>query len=276
MKWKRRRENQTGLLLYAGIVILPLLFVLSGCFMGRHEILKNFTEEGTEGYRLYFLPEYFTLEQFQQVLLNSTEYVKQFWNTVVLWLPGVLGALMVSLLGGYALALEKIPCKKAIFALYLLMTLLPVQILLVPQFVLFFRLDMINSHWSVILLIAFLPMGTLLVHRFLSKVPIETVESAQLDGANRRQILFRILLPQIRYGMAGLTILLSVDVWEMSEQPLVFLQDKELYPLSVTLSEIMQYDVDKMFVCGLLYMIPMILLYGICSEEFEEFVGSIF
>ena len=275
MKWKRR-ENQTGLLLYAGIVILPLLFVLSGCFMGRHEILKNFTEEGTEGYRLYFLPEYFTLEQFQQVLLDSTEYVKQFWNTVVLWLPGVLGALMVSLLGGYALALEKIPCKKAIFALYLLMTLLPVQILLVPQFVLFFRLDMINSHWPVILLITFLPMGTLLVHRFLSKVPIETVESAQLDGANRRQILFRILLPQIRYGMAGLTILLSVDVWEMSEQPLVFLQDKELYPLSVTLSEIMQYDVDKMFVCGLLYMIPMILLYGICSEEFEEFVGSIF
>ncbi len=87
------------------------------------------------------------------------------------------------------------------------------------------------------------------------------LEAAKLDGANQFQILTRIVIPHAKMGIASLAILSFIDNWNMVEQPLVFLKDSTMHPLSIFLSRVNEYAPDKAFVCGVLAMIPVVLLF---------------
>ena len=272
---KKRRRWFVGIKIYSILALIPILFTVFGCFMGEIE-LAQYYNVNAEGYlKPHFIPEYFTLEQFRSVLFDTPDYLYQFWNSVALLVPGVLLALLVSVTGGYALAKCRIPARRSLELTYLLVLLLPVQITLVPQFILFYQIHLTGTRLAMLLLISFSPMGTLLMQHFIAKVPQETLESARIDGAREWTILFRVVLPQIWYGVAGLAILLMVDVWEMVEQPLVLLT-KNSYPFSVTLSHLSASQPSVIFVCGLIYMIPMLLLFGILGEQFGESMDAIF
>jgi len=78
------------------------------------------------------------------------------------------------------------------------------------------------------------------------------------------KIFFKIIAPQCKGGIASLAILSFIDNWNMVEQPLIFLKDSYKYPMSIFLSYINMTDLGIAFTCGILYMLPTILvfLYG--------------
>ena len=95
-------------------------------------------------------------------------------------------------------------------------------------------------------------------------IPDAYVEAAEIDGAGYLRSFIKIVLPQCRGALASLAILLFVDNWNMVEQPLIFLNDPSGYPLSIFLSYINADDMGIAFACGVLFMIPalLIFLYG--------------
>ncbi|MCL2313480.1 MAG: ABC transporter permease subunit, partial [Firmicutes bacterium] len=93
------------------------------------------------------------------------------------------------------------------------------------------------------------------------------IEAAKIDGANNIQVLFKIIFPYGKTGIASLFILSFIDNWNMVEQPLVFLNDIRKYPLSIFLCRINMYDLGVAFVCGILAMLPVVIIFLYLKES---------
>ena len=101
-------------------------------------------------------------------------------------------------------------------------------------------------------------------------VPTEILEAARLDGAGALRIFANIMLPVAKPGAISLLILVFVDNWNMVEQPMIFLQYPWQYPLSVFLSSVNTQNFALQFVCGILSLVPVTLLFLFFHEELAE------
>lgn len=94
------------------------------------------------------------------------------------------------------------------------------------------------------------------------------IESARLEGAGELQILIKIVLPQIKGGLASVILISYIEYWNMAEQPLVYFRDDSKYPLSLYLSVINENKLGICFACGVIFMIPILFVYGYLHREF--------
>ncbi|HBS46184.1 MAG TPA: sugar ABC transporter permease, partial [Paenibacillus sp.] len=106
--------------------------------------------------------------------------------------------------------------------------------------------------------------------QFMLQIPTAYMEAAQMDGAGYFRSFIRIVLPMVKPGMAALVVLLFADYWNMVEQPLIFLQDANLQPLSIFLSRLQEDALGVSFAAAVLYMTPMILLFLLAERYFIE------
>ena len=96
------------------------------------------------------------------------------------------------------------------------------------------------------------------------------MEAGKIDGADAMQILFRIMMPVAKPAIASLIVLAFVDNWNMVEQPIAFLENVWQYPLSVFLASVTEENFSLQFVCGILSLIPVTLLFLFFNEELSE------
>lgn len=96
------------------------------------------------------------------------------------------------------------------------------------------------------------------------------LEAGRLDGANTFQILTKIVLPVAKPGVISLAVLVFVDNWNMVEQPMVFLNKVTEFPLSVFLASVNAENFELQFVCGILSLIPVTLLFLFFHDELAE------
>ena len=139
--------------------------------------------------------------------------------------------------------------------------LLPYQATLVPNYIILNKLNLVGSYLAIILPGAFSTFGVFLLRQFIIAIPDEYIEASKVDGASHMRIFARIIVPQCKGGIASLAILSFIDNWNMVEQPLVFLQDSFKYPMSIFLAHINQTQLGIAFACGILYMLPAVLIF---------------
>lgn len=219
---------------------------------------------------LHLLPDVFSLESLYQVFLRRPDYLMKFWNSLLLCGMIVAGQSVVSCMGGFAFAKYSFRGKNVLFFLLIILMMMPVQVTLVPNYIVLDKLQLLNTRWALILPAAFLPFGTFLMAQIFKSVPDEILEAARLDGASTRQILLRILIPAGKGGFISLILLCFIDAWNMVEQPMVFLKEATQYPLSVFLATVNEANFSLSFACGILAMLPVLLLFLFFSEELVE------
>jgi multiple sugar transport system permease protein len=142
-----------------------------------------------------------------------------------------------------------------------LLMMLPLQVTLVPNYIVLDKMGMIGSYSAIILPGICSAFGVFLLTQTFKSIPDSVLEAARLDGANQFKTLLLVVIPQAKAGIASLVILNFIDTWNMVEQPLVFLKDRLKYPLSIFLSQIKNADLSRAFVCGILAMLPVLLLF---------------
>lgn len=247
------------LILLAVAALFPALFTLAGSFMDSAEIIENYYSDTQMHFT--FIPEHASIQNYVEVFLLTPDYLVKFWNSMFLTLSIVAGQLIVSCLGAYGFAKFHFPLKNTMYYLVIVLLMMPFQVTLVPNYIVLDWMGLKGSYWAVILPGIFSPFGVFLLTQVFAGIPDEMLEAAKLDGANQLQILFRIVIPHAKMGIASLAILSFIDNWNMVEQPLVFLKDSTMHPLSIFLSRVNEYAPDKAFVCGVLAMIPVVLLF---------------
>lgn len=250
------------------LVFFPVLYMLCGSFMKDSEINRHLEYAGMDG--IHLIPEYFVLSQYKKILIDSPELLYYFWNSVKLTAPILAGVFVIAPLAGNGLAKYKIPGGKVILGIYILLAILPYQAMLVPNYIVLEKLGLLGSRQAVWYPYIWNPFGVYLMYRFFYGLDNEVFEAARLDGAGEWRIYARISLPQVIPGLATLLLITMADAWGMVEQPMIFLKDAAMYPLSVAFSSIVTENMGMAFAGAIVYLIPVLLVFMLTKEYLTE------
>jgi len=263
----------TALLLGALVTVFPIWAVVTGAVSSQWELEANLSpifgpSQAMAGWS--FLPQAPTLQSLVEVLLDSPGFFTMFWNSVVIALGVLIGQLITAAPAAWALARFPLPGKRMISTLYVVLMLMPFQVLMFPQYLVLGELKLLDSLWAVILPAAFSTFPVFILTRCFRAIPKELVEAARLDGAGEVRIFCRIGLPLGAPGILSVAILTFLDAWNMIEQPMTYLKTKSLWPLSLFLPEIGLKDMGTGFAASLLMLIPALLLFICCQDYLEQ------
>lgn len=261
--------------IFAILFLLPTVLTITNSFMSQSEISANYgkifetTDSGgkvfvSETVNLKFVPDMVTFNQYITVLLKSPEYLFKFWNSVIYTVVIVVFQLVVAMLASYAFMRFKGRLKELLFFVYIIVTLMPYQVTLVPNFLVADWLGLIDTRWAIWLPGIFSPFAVYLLTKYMKRIPSSIIEAARVDGAGEWQIFRHICLPLCKGALYSVAILVFIDFWNMVEQPLILLTNADLHPLSIFLSKINAGEIGLAFAVATVYMIPSLLvfLYG--------------
>lgn len=212
----------------------------------------------------------FTLEYFYQVFLAQSQYLLRFWKSLALSLCIAFGQVVVSLFAGYSFSKTRFPGRNLLFFTMIIWMIMPLQVTLVPNYLMLDTLGLLNTYYALALPMIFVPLGTFIMTRSFRTIPDEIVEAAELDGAKTADIVFRILTPMSKSGLVCTMLLSFLDGWNMVEQPIVFLKELSQYPLAVAMASVPSEDPNIQLVCCVLAAIPPLLLFAIYNREMTE------
>ncbi|MBQ6889073.1 MAG: carbohydrate ABC transporter permease [Lachnospiraceae bacterium] len=261
--------------IFAFCFLTPIILTITNSFMSASEISSNYgtvfatTDTGGKVYisetvNLKFIPDMVSFSQYITVLFKSPEYLLKFWNSMIYVVPIVVFQLGVASLAAYSFTRFKGRIKEMIFFGYIILTLMPYQVTLVPNYLVSSWLNIIDTRWAIWLPGIFSPFAVYLLTKFMRRIPVSMIEAAKIDGAGEWQIFRRICMPLCKSAICSVAILLFIDYWNMVEQPLILLSDAEMHPLSVFLSKINAGEIGLAFAVATIYMVPSLLvfLYG--------------
>ena len=258
---------------FALLFLMPTVLTITNSFMTQSEISANYGQIFTnvtggedkayisETVNLKFIPDKVTFSQYINTLIRSPDYLLKFWNSVILVVPIVLLQLAVASITAYGFTRWRGKVRAFLFFFYVILMLMPVQVTLVPNFLVSQWLGLINTRWSIIFPGMFAPFSVFLLTKSMRRIPGSLIEAAKLDGSSEWQIFKDICLPQCRSALYSIAILVFIDYWNMVEQPVVLLSDASKQPLSVYLSTINTSEVGLAFAIATIYMVPCILLF---------------
>lgn len=256
--------------LLALLYIFPLIVTFANSFMSPGEVSRNYSSlgdilhPGEKFVDMHLIPEMVTLSQYKGLLVESPVYLNMFWNSMKIVVPVVLGQLAVSSMAAYAFTVLRFKGKEAVFFLYILVMLLPLQVTLMPNYLMADWLGIQDSYLAIILPGIFNPFGTFLLRQSMKMIPEAYMESARMDGAGHFRIFFSIVLPMVKSGLAATMMLTLMDYWNLIDQAVIFIKDGEKQPLSLFLANINAQQIGVSFAGASFFAFPilLVLLWG--------------
>ena len=216
----------------------------------------------------------FSLRAYYDVFLGTPIYLFRFWKSMGICTCIAMGQVFVSLLAGYGFVRYEFVGKKLFYFLLMILMVLPLQVTLVPNYIMLYKLDILGTEWSLILPCIFLPLGTFIMTQSIKTISAELIHDAKLNGCNVLQMLWHVVLPMTKGSLICVGILSFLDAWNMVEQPIAYLKDFDKYPISVALAYVSNANPTVQFVCCILVLMPPLFLFACFNKEIVQ--GIIF
>ncbi len=212
----------------------------------------------------------FTLDYYYQVLLATMQFLGRFWKSLGLTMIIAVGQVIVSVLAGYAFAKCRFPGKNFIFFLLMILMIMPLQVTLVPNYIVLDEMNLLDTYYALVLPMIFVPLGTFIMSQSFKSIPDEITEAARLDGCTTLKILRKVAIPMNQSGLVCTFLLSFLDGWNMVEQPIVYIRDFARYPISVALASVPPEDPTVQLVCCMLVVLPPMFLFAFFNRELVE------
>ncbi|SMG37263.1 carbohydrate ABC transporter membrane protein 2, CUT1 family [Paenibacillus aquistagni] len=220
--------NILFMILLCLVTLYPFYYVLIASFSDPSWIVK---QRG-----LIWLPEGFNLDAYVRVLDNPM-ILQGYMNTLFVVTVGTLINVFMTALGAYGLSRQNVMWKNPI--MFFIVFTMFFSGGLIPNYLLVSELGMLDSLWALIIPGAISAFNLIIMRTAFHGVPISLEESAKLDGANDFTVLFRIILPLSLPVIAVMILFYGVGHWNSWFNALIYLRDRELYPLQLVLREIL-------------------------------------
>lgn len=219
------------LIAFGFVAVLPFLWMVRSSFMGIKQIFIMPPE---------WIPNPFTLQNFVDVF-TKTDIPKYFGNTVFVVLMNLLGVLLTSSMAAYAFSRVRWKGRDAIFTLLLSAMMLPSAVTLIPVYIGWSHLGMVDSY-APLIIPAFLGGGAyniFLMRQFFLTIPRELDEAAFVDGASRFRIYWNIDIPLAKSSMIVVGLFCFMATWNDFFNPLIYLNTMSKYTVAVGLQSLM-------------------------------------
>ena len=280
-RWRKRRTAWLAGGICAAVAALicsPLLMIPGGALMDSMEmqrILSPILGEGKGFAAWHLIPVYPTMGHFYRLLIESPAFYQLFWNTAGMTAAILLGQLAVGLPSAWAFAAFRFRGRDFLFGLYVVLMLLPFQVMLLPQYIVLHKLHLYNHPAAVILPAVFSTFPVFVMYRGFTQIDAEILEAARLDGAGDLQIFFRIGLPLGKMGIQAAMVLGFLEYWNLVEQPMAFLEEQAAWPLSLYLPQITIRQAGFAFAVAVLTLIPALFVFALGQDALEEGIAYI-
>lgn len=236
--------------------------------------LKNLIYDTGGNVSFSLLPFYPTGEHFIRLLFYTPQFYVVFFNSLKLTGCILLGQLLIAVPGAWAFSVYRFPFRKQLFTLYIVLMLMPFQVTMLSQYLVLNKFGIMNTHWAIILPATFSTFPVFLIYRSFCGLPGELFEAARVDGAGEWQIFFYVGLPLASEGIFAAMVLGFLEYWNLIEQPLAFLEDQRLWPLSLYLPEIRLDNVGTCFVVSLITLIPPLFIFLLGQDYLEQGIAA--
>jgi multiple sugar transport system permease protein len=232
--WNPRNKRKSPLLtavMTLGLVyaLLPLFWLLVNASKTQNNLFSTNA--------LWFGGHFALFDNIKATLTyGNGEFLRWFGNTLLYVVVGAGGATFLATVAGYGLAKFDFPGKRGVLAVVLGAAAIPTTILVVPTFLMFSKMGLVNTPWAIIIPSLINPFGLYLMWIFSrDAVPKELLEAARVDGAREWRIFFSISMRLLRPGMITVLLFAVVATWNNYFLPLIMLNKPSLYPLTVGL-----------------------------------------
>ncbi|MDY6896614.1 MAG: carbohydrate ABC transporter permease [Cyanobacteriota bacterium] len=255
----------TGLLLIlAAIILLPLLVVF----------LTSFASDGTTQ---NVLPQNgWSLSNYRDAW-GRGKFLLAFANSTFIALAVTSFQIITSALAGYALARLKFKGRELLLLIVLATLVIPFQLLVIPVFLVLKWGNLINTYWALILPTAANGFGIFLLRQYFQSIPVELEEAAAIDGANRLQILWEVMLPLARPALVTLFLFTFIGEWNDLFKPLVFTTRPELRTVQLALAEFQEQFTNNwplLMAAVTIATLPVIILFLIGQRQFIRGIAT--
>jgi len=254
----RRRVSQVVLyvLLIIGalIALFPMLWMLSASFMPTGE---------ASTYPPHLIPSRITLTHYRELFtrLNLGRYL---FNSTLIAVVVTGVSLVVNSMAGYAFAKLRFRGRDRTFRILSLGLVLPVQIAMLPLFLLMKNLHLVNTYWGVIIPGMASIFGIFLIRQYALSIPDDMLDAARIDGASELRIYWEVVVPGILPILATLAIWTFLATWNDFMWPLIVLSDEAHYTLPVALANLSGehvQDTELMMAGSVLTVIPVLAVF---------------
>jgi ABC-type glycerol-3-phosphate transport system permease component len=209
--------------------LAPIVWMLSTSFKPETQIATI---------EIRWIPETFTTENFERVF-EQFEIIGWLGNSVFVALVSTTLVLILDSLAGYALARMEFAGRGLLFLLILSMLFIPIQITVVPLFLLFSKVNLTDSFPALILPIGANVTGVFIMRQFFMSIPSELEDAARVDGASTFQIWWSVVLPLARSALTAVAIITFLSAWNSFFWPLIVTRTDAIRTLPVGIAQFM-------------------------------------
>lgn len=252
------------LILGSFFMMMPLVWLVRSSFMELNQIFI---------FPPVWIPEPFTFENYPGVF-EAVPFLKYFINTFTILIPSVIGILISCCMGAYAFSRLNWPYRDFIFAVLMTTLMLPYAVTLIPTFLIWAKLGLVNTFWPLIIPKWFGAIFYIfLLRQFFLTIPKELDEAAKIDGANPLQILWHVILPLSRPALITVAIFAALAEWNDFLGPLIYLNNDEDYTLAIGLAQftgLYHSQWNLLMAASTMVVIPVIILFFFAQKHFIE------
>jgi len=254
------------------VMVYPVLWMISGSFKTNYEILN-------EALKLW--PNEFSLDNFIRGWkgIGNLHFGVFFKNSFYITILATLGVTISSSFVAYAFARLRFPGRRFFFACMMATLMLPTQVVLIPQYIIFRSLNLTNTYVPLILPAWFSrAFFVFMMMQFIHGLPRELDEAAIIDGCSWYSVYFRVILPLIKPAWITTVIINFYWVWDDFMGPLIYLSRPAKFPVSLAIKlfadSTSRTDFGAMFAMSTLSLIPVFLIFLIFNKELMEGIST--
>lgn len=238
-----------------------IFFLLSGVFLlpVAATVFFSFYSEGG-----------FTADGYKDLLFDCFVFYPMFWNSVMYASVITLAQLPVVILCAFGFTWAKFRGKGILFIFYIILMMMPLQVTILPNYIGLRDMGLVNTPWGIILPMIFSPFGAVVMHQYMKNTDSSVIEAARLETSSIFRVILVSVIPQLRVCIFAVALFVFAECWNMVEQPMLFLTDKNLKTMSVFISEAGSYTGAVLFPSAVIFLIPVLLLYLFFSDSLEK------
>ena len=267
-RWLPFNPWHFALLPLAVLMLIPLLWML---------VASLETLDQTRRFPPVLWPGTLRFENYPKAL-RSSHMLTWFWNTLVVTTTVVVSNLILCSLAAYAFARMRFLGRRTIYYLLLATLMVPLQVVLIPTFLIVKQLGLIDHLGALIVPSLANVFGIFLLTQFFRTLPVELEEAARIDGASRLGVLLKIILPLSGPALATLAVIQFMWTWNDFLWPLVTIINNEgAYTLQLGLAQFQgahQTDTSLLMAANVMSMIPMLVLFLVAQRWFVRGIAT--
>jgi len=266
LSWVGKITLYILLLFTAFLILMPLVVVVSTAFKPDDQIYE---------FPMRIIPRTPTLENFGKLAQNFPRYI---WNSCKLTFWIVLVQLLTATTGAYAFSKLRWKGRDFLFLLYILSMMVPIQAIIIPQFLIIRNLGLYDNHWALVLTGSFTAFGTFLIKQYFMTIPDSYLEAARIDGASEYTIFFRIMLPLAKPVLATQVIFSFRYFWNDFFAPLIYLTSQHLKTLPLGMADFATETytyVGPQMAASFISIVPVMLIFLFAQRYFVEGVAAV-